>query len=110
MCISSYSHKKIAIEGPFAADSLFHRAHEYGAILCMYHDQGLIPLKMKHFYDAVNITLGLPFLRTSVDHGTAFDIAGKGKASNLSYAKALELAYDWSKRQRSHSSHRRARA
>lgn len=87
----------IQAHGPFSADSLFHKSKEFDAIICMYHDQGLIPLKMKHFYDAVNITIGLPFPRVSVDHGTAFDIAGKNKASYVSYLKALEYATKWSK-------------
>ncbi|MBN8553833.1 MAG: 4-hydroxythreonine-4-phosphate dehydrogenase PdxA [Deltaproteobacteria bacterium] len=96
--IQSLKRKGLTIEGPVSPDSFFHRAENYDAVICMYHDQGLIPLKMKYFYEAVNITLGLPFLRTSVDHGTAFDIAGKSKASSLSYAKALEYACQWAKR------------
>jgi len=83
-----------AFQGPFSADSLFHQAG-WSAIICMYHDQGLIPLKMKNFYDAVNVSLGLAFLRTSVDHGTAFDLVGTGRASSMSYLRALEYAYDW---------------
>lgn len=94
-------------EGPFPADSLFHQAEKYDAIICMYHDQGLIPLKMKNFYDAVNVTLGLAFLRTSVDHGTAFDLVGTGRASHTSYLRALEYAYDWI--QLKHSNPRRQR-
>lgn len=90
----------IRVDGPLSADSLFHRTDPYDAVICMYHDQGLIPLKMRHFYDAINITLGLPFIRTSVDHGTAFDIAGKAKASSISYGQALQHAYDWVKRSR----------
>lgn len=93
--IRSISKTGLRIEGPFAADSLFHRAHEFDAIVCMYHDQGLIPLKMRYFDEAVNITLGLPFLRTSVDHGTAFDIAGMAKAKSISYGQALEHAFRW---------------
>jgi len=58
----------------------------------MYHDQGLIPLKMLHFEDAVNVTLGLPFIRTSVDHGTAYDLAGSGKASEKSLLAAVRMA------------------
>jgi 4-hydroxythreonine-4-phosphate dehydrogenase len=90
----------IDASGPFAADSFFHRAGDFDVVIAMFHDQGLIPLKMIHFYDAVNITLGLPFLRVSVDHGTAFDIAGTGKASNLSYVNALTTAYFFAKKSR----------
>ncbi|WP_181168149.1 4-hydroxythreonine-4-phosphate dehydrogenase PdxA [Mesorhizobium sp. B2-4-19] len=80
--------------GPLAADTLFHaRARAgYDAALCMYHDQALIPAKTLAFDDAVNVTLGLPFIRTSPDHGTAFDIAGKGIARPDSLIAALKLA------------------
>jgi 4-hydroxythreonine-4-phosphate dehydrogenase len=80
--------------GPWPADSLFYRAvqGEYDAVVCMYHDQGLIPLKLLHFDTAVNVTLGLPFIRTSVDHGVAYDIAGKGTASPRSMEEAIKLA------------------
>lgn len=80
--------------GPFPADSLFHRAArgEYAAVLAMYHDQGLAPLKLLHFGSAVNVTLGLPVVRTSVDHGTGFDLAGRDLADSGSLAAALELA------------------
>jgi 4-hydroxythreonine-4-phosphate dehydrogenase len=80
--------------GPLPADSLFHeRAREtYDVALCMYHDQALIPIKTLAFDHAVNVTLGLPFVRTSPDHGTAFDIAGKGTASPSSLVAALSLA------------------
>lgn len=107
------------ITGPHPADTLFHRVKEFDGVVAMYHDQGLIPLKMSHFYDAVNISLGLPFFRVSVDHGTAFDIAGKNQASSLSYQRALEHAYDWSQKKTSqkdkgqiarHRHSRRARA
>jgi 4-hydroxythreonine-4-phosphate dehydrogenase len=64
----------------------------YDAVICMYHDQGLIPLKLLHFEDAVNVTLGTPIIRTSVDHGTAYDIAGSGKASPKSLINAIKLA------------------
>lgn len=84
----------INVTGPFPADTLFYFAVKgnYDAIICMYHDQGLIPLKLLHFDDAVNITLGLPIIRTSVDHGTAYDIAGKGKANPKSLINAIKLA------------------
>ncbi len=84
----------IAVSGPHPADTLFHpRARErYDAAICMYHDQGLIPLKTIDFAGGVNITLGLPIVRTSPDHGTALDIAGKGKADPTSLIAALRLA------------------
>jgi 4-hydroxythreonine-4-phosphate dehydrogenase len=81
-------------EGPLSADTLFHFAQQgrYDAVVAMYHDQGLIPLKMLHFDDAVNITLGLPIIRTSVDHGTAYNLAGTGKASEKSLLAAIRMA------------------
>ena len=84
----------IDVLGPFSPDTLFYFAVKgsYDAVICMYHDQGLIPLKMLHFEDAVNVTLGLPIIRTSVDHGTAYDIAGSGKANPKSLINALALA------------------
>ncbi|MBU5635323.1 4-hydroxythreonine-4-phosphate dehydrogenase PdxA [Geomonas sp. Red69] len=80
--------------GPLSADTLFHFAAQggYDAVVCMYHDQGLIPLKLLHFDDGVNVTLGLPIIRTSVDHGTAYDLAGTGKASPASMKAALVMA------------------
>jgi 4-hydroxythreonine-4-phosphate dehydrogenase len=70
------------VVGPISADALFHRAYhgEFDAVVAMYHDQGLAPLKMVAFETGVNWTLGLPFIRTSPDHGTAYDIAGRGVA------------------------------
>ncbi len=84
----------IDARGPLAADSMFHEAarRTYDAALCMYHDQALIPIKTLAFDHAVNVTLGLPFVRTSPDHGTAFDIAGTGKADPTSLIAALKLA------------------
>lgn len=84
----------LCVEGPFPADTLFHKAvaGEYDAVVAMYHDQGLIPLKLLHFSDAVNVTLGLPIIRTSVDHGTAYDIAGTGKADPTSLKAAIRMA------------------
>jgi 4-hydroxythreonine-4-phosphate dehydrogenase len=84
----------IGVTGPFPADSLFHHAArgDYDAVVCMYHDQGLIPLKLHHFYGGVALTLGPPFIRTSVDHGTAYDIAGTGKADPTSMKEAILLA------------------
>jgi 4-hydroxythreonine-4-phosphate dehydrogenase len=86
----------IHASGPYAADSLFQRAvaGEFDAVLAMYHDQGLGPLKTHAFGQAVNVTLGLPLVRTSVDHGTAFDIAGKGKADPSSMIEAVRLAIE----------------
>ncbi|WP_136524818.1 4-hydroxythreonine-4-phosphate dehydrogenase PdxA [Geomonas ferrireducens] len=80
--------------GPLSADTLFHFAAQggYDAVVCMYHDQGLIPLKLLHFDDGVNVTLGLPIIRTSVDHGTAYDLAGTGRASAASMKAALTMA------------------
>jgi len=80
--------------GPLSADTLFYFAinGRYDAVVAMYHDQGLIPLKMVHFRDGVNITLGLPIIRTSVDHGTAYDIAGKGEADESSMIAAINMA------------------
>jgi len=80
--------------GPLPADTLFHEAARktYDCALCMYHDQALIPIKTLAFDEAVNVTLGLPFIRTSPDHGTAFDIAGTGRANPASLIAALRLA------------------
>jgi 4-hydroxythreonine-4-phosphate dehydrogenase len=80
--------------GPLSADTLFHFAvgGAYDAVVCMYHDQGLIPLKLLHFDDGVNVTLGLPIIRTSVDHGTAYDLAGTGRASASSMTAAIRMA------------------
>ena len=82
------------VSGPFPADTLFHAAARagYDAALCMYHDQALIPLKALDFAGGVNVTLGLPFVRTSPDHGTAFGIAGRNEADPASMIAALELA------------------
>ncbi|MGE4221449.1 MAG: 4-hydroxythreonine-4-phosphate dehydrogenase PdxA [Alphaproteobacteria bacterium] len=84
----------ISVSGPAPADTLFHpRAREsYDAALCMYHDQALIPLKTISFYEGVNVTLGLPFVRTSPDHGTALEIAGTGEADASSLIAALQMA------------------
>ena len=80
--------------GPLSADTLFYFAQkgEYDGVVAMYHDQGLIPLKMLHFDDGVNVTLGLPIIRTSVDHGTAYDLAGTGRASEKSLLAAVRMA------------------
>jgi 4-hydroxythreonine-4-phosphate dehydrogenase len=80
--------------GPLSADTLFHFVQQgvYDGVVAMYHDQGLIPLKLLHFDDAVNITLGLPIIRTSVDHGTAYNLAGTGTASENSLTAAIRMA------------------
>jgi 4-hydroxythreonine-4-phosphate dehydrogenase len=83
------------VEGPFPPDTLFYlavRRKRFDAIVCMYHDQGHVPLKLLDFEGGVNVALGLPIIRTSVDHGTAFDIAGLGQAQTGSFLKALEFA------------------
>ena len=84
----------IDVRGPLPADTMFHEAMRktYDCAICMYHDQALIPIKTLAFDDAVNVTLGLPFIRTSPDHGTAFDIAGTGRANPSSLIAALRLA------------------
>ena len=82
------------VSGPFPADTLFVRASrgEFDAVVACYHDQGLVPVKLLAFGEAVNVTIGLPIIRTSVDHGTAFDIAGKGVANEGSMVQAVLLA------------------
>jgi 4-hydroxythreonine-4-phosphate dehydrogenase len=89
-------HSSPIFSGPFSPDTIFHRAvaGEWDAVLCMYHDQGLIPLKLHAFHEGVNVTLGLPFPRTSPDHGTAFEIAGKGIARADSMIAAIRLAVE----------------
>jgi 4-hydroxythreonine-4-phosphate dehydrogenase len=88
------------VQGPFSADTIFLRAArgEFDAVVACYHDQAMIPVKCLSFGEAVNVTLGLPFIRTSVDHGTAFDIAGKGLAEHSSMIAAIKLAADLSTR------------
>jgi 4-hydroxythreonine-4-phosphate dehydrogenase len=82
------------ISGPRSADTMFHPAARagYDAAICMYHDQALIPIKTIDFAGGVNVTLGLPFVRTSPDHGTAYDIAGQGRADPTSMVAALRMA------------------
>jgi 4-hydroxythreonine-4-phosphate dehydrogenase len=89
-------HSSRVFIGPVSPDTVFHRAieGEFDAVLCMYHDQGLIPLKLHAFHSGVNVTLGLPFSRTSPDHGTAFEIAGKGIARPDSMIAAINLAVE----------------
>ena len=88
--------KGINIDGPLPADTLFYYAYQgkWDAVIAMYHDQGLIPFKMTSFDDGVNITLGLPIIRTSPDHGTAFDIAWKGIANPSSMTAAIKVAFE----------------
>ena len=90
----------INVQGPFSADTVFLRASrgEFDGVIACYHDQAMIPVKCLSFGEAVNVTLGLPFIRTSVDHGTAFDIAGKGLAEHSSMVAAIKLAADLSTR------------
>ncbi len=82
------------VSGPYPPDTVFFKAASgaFDAVVCMYHDQGLIPFKLLHFEDGVNVTLGLSIVRTSVDHGTAYDIAGKGLASHHSLREAVTMA------------------
>jgi len=91
---------EIDVQGPFSADTVFLRASrgEFDAVVACYHDQAMIPVKCLSFGEAVNVTLGLPFIRTSVDHGTAFDIAGKGIAEHSSMIAAIKLAAELSTR------------
>lgn len=90
--------KGMDVSGPHPPDTLFYWASKgrYDAVVCMYHDQGLIPLKLLDFEAGVNVTIGLPIIRTSVDHGTAFDIAGKGIANPSSMIEAINMAADMS--------------
>lgn len=92
----------VNVSGPHPPDTVFYHASKgvYDAVICMYHDQGLIPFKMLHFSDGVNTTLGLSIIRTSVDHGTAYDIAGQGAADPGSLIKAVEMAAEHARRLR----------
>jgi len=86
--------ERIPVSGPYPPDTIFHKAYkgDVDIVVCMYHDQGLIPLKMIAFDKGVNVTIGLPFIRTSPDHGTAYDIAWKGMANPLSMIEAIKVA------------------
>jgi len=98
--IVALRHSGVNARGPIPPDTCFHRAvngREFDAVVCMYHDQGLIPLKLLAFDTGVNVTLGLPIIRTSVDHGTAYEIAGRGVASPNSLIAAIRLAAEMSK-------------
>ena len=94
--IESFKRQNMRVKGPFPADTLFNKKQlkQTDAVLAMYHDQGLPVIKSHHFNDVVNVTLGLPFIRTSVDHGTALDIAGSGFAEYSSLQAAVEMAVD----------------
>ncbi|MEY2557043.1 MAG: hypothetical protein QOE34_468 [Verrucomicrobiota bacterium] len=94
--IAELNIKSPIFSGPFSPDTIFHHAASgaWDGVLCMYHDQGLIPLKLHAFHEGVNVTLGLPYSRTSPDHGTAFEIAGKGLARADSMIAAINLAVE----------------
>ncbi len=102
--VSDFHKQGINIFGPVAADSIFHAEARktFDAAICMYHDQALIPIKTLDFWGSVNVTIGLPFIRTSPDHGTALDIAGSGMANPQSLSTALRLASDIAKKRNSH--------
>jgi 4-hydroxythreonine-4-phosphate dehydrogenase len=95
---------KNLVYGPYPADAFFGKSMhlKFDAVLAMYHDQGLIPFKSIAFYDGVNYTAGLPFVRTSPDHGTAYDIAGKGVADATSFKQAIYMAIDIFKNRKLH--------
>ena len=94
--IAQLQESALDVSGPYPPDTIFHRAvsGQFDAVLCLYHDQGLIPLKLHAFHEGVNVTLGLPFPRTSPDHGTAFEIAGQGVARPHSMIAAIRLAVE----------------
>ena len=98
--IDALKREGIDARGPAPADTLFHASAraKYDAALCMYHDQALIPIKTVDFTGGVNVTLGLPFVRTSPDHGTALDISGTGRADPSSLVAALAMAGDMARR------------
>jgi 4-hydroxythreonine-4-phosphate dehydrogenase len=94
--------RDLTVAGPFAPDTLFVQAQagQWDLIVCMYHDQGLIPFKMLALHSGVNVTAGLPIIRTSPDHGTAFDLAGTGRADPGSMAAALRTAAEMARHER----------
>ncbi len=102
----------INVEGPFPADTLFYHAAQgqYDGVVAMYHDQGLIPIKMVAFDRAVNVTIGLPIIRTSPGHGTAFDIAGQGTANANSIKEAIRVAVQMARAKQEHRGLSRAKA
>jgi len=103
--LHAQSHSLI-VDGPFPADTVFVRAVKgaFDGVICLYHDQGLIPLKLLSWEDGVNVTIGLPIVRTSPDHGTAFDIAGQGTADPRSMQAAIALAVDMTQHRSTHES------
>lgn len=100
--VQTLTREGIDVSGPFPPDTLFYRAvqGEFDVVVCMYHDQGLIPFKLLHFKDGVNVTLGLPIIRTSVDHGTAYELAGRNLADHQSMMAALKMAAEMALRGR----------
>ena len=104
--VATLQSQGIDASGPWPPDTMFHDAarERYDAAICMYHDQALIPIKTLDFEGAVNVTLGLPFVRTSPDHGTALDLAGTGKASATSLLAAINMAHDMAGRRRQNGS------
>jgi 4-hydroxythreonine-4-phosphate dehydrogenase len=100
--VSHCQEQGLDVSGPLPPDTVYYQAHQgdYDCVVSMYHDQGLIPLKLLHFQDAVNVTLGLPIIRTSVDHGTAYDLAGTGRANPASLLEALDLAATMAQRRK----------
>lgn len=102
------AHPSCDVSGPYPPDTVFFRAFQgaFDAVLAMYHDQGLIPLKLVHFYEAANVTLGLPIVRTSVDHGTGYDIAGTGAAHPGSLLYALKTAVNMVRHRRTSAGNR----
>jgi hypothetical protein len=114
-CWTTCAPKGLDVTGPHSADTMFHAAARarYDVAICMYHDQALIPIKTLDFDRGVNVTLGLPFIRTSPDHGTAFDIAGRAAPTPPALIEALRLARmatGWRPRPRAHERHRRPAA
>ena len=107
--VDQLTSENFAVSGPFPADTLFHpdARTRYDAVICMHHDQALIPLKTIDFDRGVNVTLGLPYVRTSPDHGTAFDIAGTGQANHASFTAAVQLAGRMSINRRTADANRR---
>ena len=106
--VKKLAQKGLSVRGPFPPDTLFYRAYkgEFDVVVSMYHDQGLIPLKLLHFDDAINVTLGLPKVRTSVDHGTAYDIAPLLKANHISMKNAILTAISMVENRRKYEVHK----
>lgn len=102
--VNEFRNHFASVTGPLSPDTVFFRAYngEFDAVVAMYHDQGLIPIKLVHFYEAVNVTLGLPIIRTAVDHGTAYELAGSGKAHPGSLTAAVCLAVRLAANRKSH--------